>query len=210
MKLIIFGSTGDTGRQLTAQALELGHIVTAFTRSPEKLDQKHPKLRVIKGDVLDYSSVEQAIQDQDAVLCSLGKKKASDKSQLRTNGTRNIIRAMQKTGVRRLICQSSLGVGDSRDILPFQYKYFIVPVILRNVIADHEMQEKHIKESQLDWTIVRSAVLTSGEYTGSYRHGFVKTDMPIRIKISRADVADFMLKQLADDTYLHKTPGVSY
>ena len=209
MKLIIFGSSGDTGRQLTAQALELGYVVTAFTRSPEKLDQKHPKLRVIKGDVLDYSLVEHAIQDQDAVLCALGMP-MMDRSKLRANGTKNIIRAMQKTDVRRFICQSGLGVSDSYDNLPFHYKYFILPFMLRHVYADHELQESYIKESQLDWTIVRPAALTDQEHTGTYRHGFAATDKSITVKISRADVADFMLNQLADDTYLHKTPGVSY
>ena len=209
MKLIIFGSTGSTGRQVVGQALEHGHDVTAFARSPEKLDQKHEKLQVIKGDVLDFTSVERAIQGQDVVLCTLGMP-PMDKSNLRAKGTKNIIRAMETTGVNRLICQSTTGVGDSRDLMPFLVKYLIVPLILRRAWADHENQENYIKESQLKWTIVRPTALTDGGHTGSYQHGFTADNKKVTNKISRADTADFMLKQLADVTYLHKTPCISY
>ena len=112
--------------------------------------------------------------------------------------------------MRRLICQSSLGVGDSRANLGFLTKYVIVPVFLRHAFADHERQEAVVKESALDWTIVRPPHLKDGPHTGTYRHGFPTTDTGIQGKISRADVADFMLKQLTADTYLHRTPGVSY
>jgi putative NADH-flavin reductase len=209
MKLIIFGSTGGTGRQVVTQALEQGHDVTAFARSPEKLDQNHEKLQVEKGNVLDFASVERAIQGQDVVLCTLGLP-PMDKSNLRANGTKNIIRAMEKTGVKRLICQSSDGVGESRDTLPFLMKYLIVPFMLRRAFADHEIQENYIKESQLDWIIVRPVALTDGEHTGSYQHGYTADTKTVKFKISRADTADFMLKQLADNNYLHKTPSISY
>ena len=210
MKLIIFGSTGDTGRQIVTQALEQGHDVTAFVRSPERLDQKHEKLQVIKGNVLEYASLERAIQGQDVVLCTLGLSAIMDKSNLRANGTKNIIRAMEKTGVKRFICQSTAGVGDSRDTLPFLMKYLIVPFILRRAWADHEIQENYIKESQLEWIIARPAALTDGGHTGSYQHGFTADNKTVTNKISRADTADFMLKQLADNNYLHKTPSISY
>ena len=209
MKLIIFGSTGSTGRQVVTQALEQGHDVTAFARSPEKLDQKHERLKIVRGNVLDFASVERAIQGQDVVLCTLGMP-PMDKSNLRANGTQNIIRAMQKTGVKRFICQSSDGVGDSHDRLPFLMKYLIVPFMLRRAFADHEIQENHIKESQLDWIIVRPAALTDGERTGSYQHGFKADNKTVTNKVSRADTADFMLTQLADNNYLHKTPCISY
>lgn len=209
MKLLIFGPTGDTGRQLVEQALAQGHVVTAFARNPEKLDLKHGNLQVFEGDVMDFASVEEAMQDQDAVLCSLGVP-ASNKNNVRANGTRNIIRAMEKVNVRRFICQTSLGYGDSRALLPFHMKYLVAPLILRYVFADHELQEDYIKQSHLDWTIVRPGNLTNGHRTSVYRHGFGTSEKATKLKISRADVADFMLKQLTDDTYLHKTPGVSY
>jgi putative NADH-flavin reductase len=210
LKLTIFGSTGGTGRQVLEQALEQGHDVTAFVRSPEKLNQKHEKLRVVKGNVLDFASVERAIQGQDAVLCTIGLPAFMDKSNLRANGTKNIIRAMEKTGVKRFICQSSGGVGDSRDTLPFLMKYLIVPFMLRRVFADHEIQENYIKESQLDWIIARPTTLTDGEHTGSYQHGYTADNKTVTSKISRADTADFMLEQLANNHYLHRTPSISY
>jgi len=209
MKVIIFGSTGPTGQQVVKQALEQGHDVTAFARSPEKLDQKHEKLQVMKGDVLDYASVEGAIRGQDAVLCTIGLP-PTDKSNLRAKGTKNIIQAMEKTGVRRFICQSSDGVGDSREGLPFLYKYLLVPFMLRRVFADHELQENHIKKSRLDWIIARPAALTNGEHTGAYQQGYPADNKMVKNKISRADTADFMLKQLADNNYLHMTPSLSY
>ncbi len=207
MKLIIFGPTGSTGRQVVTQALQQGHDVTAFARSPEKLDLTHEKLQVIKGDVLDLASVERAIQGQDVVLCTLGLP-PMDKSNLRANGTKNIIRAMEKTGVKRFICQSSDGIGDTRATLPFLMKYLIVPFMLRHAFADHEIQENYIKESQLDWIIARPTALTDGEHTGSYQHGYAAGNKSVTFKISRADTADFMLKQLADNNYLHKTPSI--
>ena len=209
MKLIIFGSTGGTGRHVVTQALEQGHDVIAFARNPESLDQKHEKLQVLKGDVLDYSSLEPAIQGQDGVLCTLGMP-PMDKNNVRAKGTKNIIHGMEKTGVNRLICQSTAGVGDSRDLMPLLMKYLIVPFLLRRAWADHEIQENYIKESQLEWTIVRPTALTDGDHTGSYQHGFGVDNKTVTNKISRADTADFMLRQLADDTYLYKTPCISY
>lgn len=209
MKLIIFGSTGGTGQQVLRQALELGHDVTVFVRKPEKLHQKDKKLNVVKGDVLDYTSVERAIKGHDIVLCTLGRP-PRDKSNLRSNGTKNIIRAMEKSGVKRFICQSSDGVGDSHDTLPFFMKYLIVPLMLRHAFADHEIQETHIKQSQLDWIIVRPVALTDGEHTGFYQHGYTTDNKTVTFKISRADTADFMLKQLVDNNYLHRTPSISY
>ncbi len=209
MKLIIFGSTGGTGRHLVTQALEKGHKVTAFVRRPEKLKVDHPNLRIVQGDALDLPSVERAIQGQSAVLCALGTPAMNNKK-LRANSTKNIIHAMEKTGVRRFICQSGLGCGNSRTLLPFHHKYLIFPLILRYVYADHEIQERYIRESNLDWTVVRPAALTNGKYTGSYWHGVMGTDKLLSIKISRTDVADFMLKQLQDNTYQRKTPSLSY
>ncbi|VAX00604.1 Flavin reductase [hydrothermal vent metagenome] len=209
MKLIIFGATGGTGRELVSQALAQGHNVTAFVRNLEKLQQTHELLQVIKGDVLDRTAVERAISGHDAVLCALGAP-AMNKRKIRSTGTEIIITAMQKTGVKRLICQSGYGCGETYALLPFNYKYIIFPLFLRHVFIDHELQERAIKQSQLDWTITRPAALSNDRYTGEYWHGLAPTDTAITIKISRADAADFMLKQLSDNYYLGKTPGLSY
>ena len=207
MKVTIFGSTGSIGRQLLTQSLEDGHTVTAFVRDPAKLDIRHNNLRIVQGDVMDLQSVEQAVQGQDVVLCSLG---AGRKGMVRSAGTQNIIRAMEKAGVRRFICQSTLGTGDSWGNLNFFWKYIMFKGFLRQAYTDHEVQEESVKQSRLDWMIVRPAAFTDGDRSGEYRHGFSGTDKTIQRKISRADVADFMLKQLGDNTYLYKTPGLSY
>ena len=207
MKLVVFGSTGSIGHELVVQALEQGHTVTAFARDPAKLEIEHANLAVAQGDALDSASVEKAVDGQDAVLCSLG---AAAKGTVRSEGTRNIVRAMEKAGVSRLICLSTLGVGNSRANLNFFWKHIMFGLLLRRAYADHVRQEDYVKDSRLDWTIVRAGAFTDGNRTGVYRHGFPGTDKTIKGKISRADVADFMLKQLTERKYLHETPGLSY
>lgn len=208
MKLLIVGSTGTIGRQLVAQALNQGHLVTAFARDPAKLDPaKHPNLRVFRGDVLDPAAVEKAVTGQEAVLCALG---AGSKGHVRATGTQNIVWAMEQAGIKRLVCQTSLGVGDSRGNLDFFWKYIMFGLLLRAAFADHEKQEAYVRQSGLDWVLVRPAAFTNGKRTGQYRHGFSGTDKTLKLKIARPDVADFMLKQLTDDTYLRQTPGLSY
>jgi putative NADH-flavin reductase len=209
VKLVIFGSTGGTGRQLLEQALDDGHAVTAHARSPERLGAlEHPNLSVARGDVLDAPGVERSVAGQDAVLCAIGA--GPERTTLREDGTRNIVAAMERTGVSRLLCLSSLGVGDSRANLPFFTRYVIVAIFLRHAFADHERQEAVVRKSSLEWTIVRPPHLKDGPRTGEYRHGFPPTDRNIRGWISRADVADFMLGQLTDDSYIRRAPGVSY
>ena len=208
MKLIIFGSTGSIGKQLVLQALSLGHTVTAFARSKSKLqDIEHNHLTLYEGDVLDPASVEKAVKGHEAVLCALG---AGRKGRVRSEGTRNIIRAMEKAGIKRFICESTLGAGDSKDNLNFFWKHIMFGWFLKEAYADHELQEKYIKASDLDWTIVRPAAFTDGKATGNYQHGFSSKDKSLKLKISRADVAMFMLMQLTTDEYLKKTPGLSY
>jgi putative NADH-flavin reductase len=209
MKLVIFGATGTVGRQVVEQALEQGHTVIAFARNLTKLDIQHPQLGFAQGDVMDASAVEQAIRGQDAVVCVLGAGKQL-KSTIRSEGTRQIIQAMEKVGMRRLICLSTLGTGDSWGNLDFYWKYVMFGFILRQVFADHERQEALVRNSNLDWTIVRPGALTDGPLTGQYRHSFPSSDRNIALQVSRADVADFILKQLSDQSSLHQTPSLSY
>lgn len=207
MKILIFGSTGSIGRELVKQAVEQGHDVTAFARNPAKVNLEHVNLTVVEGDVLYRASLEMVVPGHEVVLCSLG---AGLKGIVRSEGTRNIIRAMEKAGVRRFICQSTLGVGDSWDNLSAYWKYVMFGFLLRRAYADHVRQESYVKQSNLDWIIVRPAAFTNGPRTGNYRHGFPGAEKSLTLKISRADVADFMLNQLVCNRYLHKTPGLSY
>lgn len=207
MKLTLFGATGTIGLQLVKQALDAGHRVTLFVRDPAKLDTSHANMKVIRGDILDAASVEKAVRGQDAVLCAVG---AGSKGRVRSEGTRHIICAMEQANVKRFICLSTLGVGNSWGNLGFFWKYVMFKGLLRQAYADHVRQESYVKDSHLDWTIVRSGAFTDGSHTGVYRHGFPGTDKTSKLEISRADVADFMLKQLGDETYLHMTPGLAY
>ncbi|MEO1431450.1 MAG: SDR family oxidoreductase [Cyanobacteria bacterium J06633_8] len=209
MNLLIFGATGSIGSLVVEQALEKGHTVTAFVRNPDKLNIKHENLKVVKGDVMDTNSVEKAVQGKEAVVCVLGSgKKISGK--IRSEGTQKIIKAMEKAGIERFICQSTLGAGDSWENLDFFWKYIMFGFLLRGVFIDHEKQEDYVKQSKLNWTIIRPSAFVDGKLTGNYRHGFSGDDKTSKLKISRADVADFILKQLTDKSYVHKTPGLSY
>lgn len=208
MKLIIFGSTGTIGRHLVNQALAQGHQVTAFARNPTALEFEHPNLSLFHGDVFDPMSVAAAVKGCEAVLVTLGSPKLTGK--VRSVGTQHIVRAMEQHGVKRLICQSTLGVGDSQANLNFFWKYLMFGLILRSVFIDHVAQEAIVKRSSLDWVIPHPAAFTDGPVTGAYKHGFPSTEKKLTLNISRADVASFMLQQLTDDTYLHQTPGLSY
>lgn len=207
MNVVVFGATGTTGSEVVARALEQGHTVTAFVRDLAKVERKHPNLKIMQGDVLNRDDVTRAVQGQDAVLSSLG---AGLNGTVRSQGTRHIIEAMQQANVGRFISQSTLGAGDSRSNLNAYWKYIMFGLLLRRAYADHNRQEAFIKQSNLDWTIVRPGALKDGERTGRYRHGFPPSDKNITLDISVGDVADFMVQQLTDDTYLHATPGLSY
>ena len=209
MKLLIFGATGPTGQQLLRQALEQGHQVTALARRPSALGIQHPLLNPIPGDILDVASVESAVAGQDAVLSALGVRKWM-KNTILSDGTRNILQAMTRHGVRRFICETSLGVGDSKNDLGKAFNWFFLPVLLKNVFADKEIQERYIQESDLDWTIVRPTYLDDGPLTGNYQVWTGRKPADVTNRISRADTAHFMLKQLITDTYVRKTPGISY
>jgi putative NADH-flavin reductase len=127
-----------------------------------------------------------------------------------SEGTKNIVHAMEKLGVRRFICESSLGVGDSKGQLGFLYNYFLIPLFIRNIFADKEVQETVIRSSHLEWVIVRPGALTNGPRTGQYQSWLGAPAAAIRRKISRSDVADFMLRQLGHDADLCKNLGLSY
>jgi putative NADH-flavin reductase len=207
MKLIIFGATGTIGRHLVGQALTQGHQVTAFGRGASALKPTHKNLYRQPGDVLDRDEVSEAVQGHDAALLALG---AGRKGTVRAVGTKHVLDAMAHHGVRRLVCQTTLGVGDSRTLLNFFWKRIMFGLLLRDAYADHEAQETIIKESDLDWIIVRPGAFTDGPATEVYKHGFPPTDQTLSLKISRADVANFMLRQLTDDSYLQRSPGLSY
>lgn len=210
MKIIIFGATGTIGKHLVEQSLGKGYEVLAFSRNKDNLNKfNHPSLIKIEGDVLNPKDVQNAIKDQEVIIIVLGSG-SNRKSRVRSEGTKNIIETMKINGVKRLICQSTLGAGESTGNLNFFWKNIMFGWFLKQLFLDHELQEEYVRNSGLDWTIVRPAAFTDGEKKENYRHGFSSIDKSVKLKISRADVADFILKQLDSSVYLFKSPGLSY
>ena len=221
MRLVIFGPTGGTGRRLVERAIAEGHDVTAFVRNPRRLTARHERLRIVVGDAFDQDSVGEAVAGNEAVICVLGSRKPSnplfpyrpgDPHGVASVGSENIISAMKEHGLRRFVCQSAWGVGESKRDPDFAGAFFmrvLVPPLLRDEYADKEAQEKAIEASDLEWIIVRPMLLTNGPWTNDYRAG-VDLKPGLRPYVSRADVADFLLRQLTDDTFVHKTPAIGY
>ena len=208
MKIVVFGSTGTVGRHIVKQALEQGHTVTAFARTPEKLELHHENLSLMSGDVHDNFAVEKAVRGQDIVMITLGSPKLM--SNIRSAGTANIVEAMKVHGVKRLICQTTLGAGDSIDNVNFVWRYLLFGLVLRFVMNDHNIQEDIVRASGLDWTIIRPAAFTDEQGTNDYKYNFAPNYKKLSLKIPRSEVAGFMLKALKDNAYLLQSPGLSY
>lgn len=210
MKVIVFGSTGTIGKHVVEQCLDKGYEVSAFSRGLSGSKNKnHRNLKIVEGDVLNSSDVQTAIKGMDVVCIALGSGK-NRTSTVRSEGTKIIIDAMKTNGVKRLICQSTLGAGESNGNLNFFWKHIMFGWFLKQVFLDHELQEEYVKKSGLEWTIIRPGAFTDGNKTQLYQHGFSTNDRSVKLKISRADVADFMLKQFDNSSYLYQTPGLSY
>lgn len=210
MKVLVLGATGGTGLQVVSQALQQRHAVTAFVRSPERLTISHEHLRVITGSVTDddVRPLAGAIRGQDVVISALGVGTSLKPAGLVSRSVRTIVPAMESEGVRRLIFTSAYGVGATRIDVPLLPR-ILIRLLLRNIYADKAAGEVDLRGSGLDWTLVYPVTLTNGPRTGVYRVG---ERLPLRgvPKISRADVADFLLTQASDLTYLKKGVLVSY
>lgn len=209
MKIAVFGATGRTGRPLVEQALAEGHEVVALARDPSKLGMRHERLRVVAGDVLDAGAVEEVVAGADAVMSAIGHTKTSSKD-VQTRGTRNIVAAMEEHGVKRLVSLTGAGVRDPGDQpKPVDKVFgFLLKTLQKDVIEDAEGHANVIKGSNLDWVIVRGPRLTEGPKKGTYRVSLVGKNSGTQV--SRADIADFMLQQAANNTYLRQMPMVSY
>ena len=205
MKLAVFGATGGTGKQVVEQALAAGHTVAVLVRDPAKLAINNPALTVKRGNVLEPEDVFNTVNGADAVVVSLGST-SNNPDGVVAKGTANVVAAMQKSGIARLLVVTSIGVGESKDQVPFAFKA-LMATVLRKAMQDKEEQEKIVKASGLDWTIVRPGGLTDGPRTGNYRYGI---DPKITAgQVSRADVAEFILKELTDTQFLRKAPAIT-
>jgi putative NADH-flavin reductase len=208
MLLTIFGASGRTGAHLVSQALESGFVVRAFSRKPEKISLRDPGLTISSGDIVRIDQVKEAVQGVDAVLSVLSPTTGSP-DLIVSRGTENIILAMEEAGVRRLIVTSGAGVPEAGDNPTLVHKTFawFVRTFSSNVFNDMVLTVELVQGSDLDWTIVRVPRLTDGPRTGDLRVGYL--GQGIGTKLTRADLAAFLLEQINHDHYIHEAPVVS-
>jgi putative NADH-flavin reductase len=206
--VLIIGASKGIGLETVKCALKAGHTVRAMARSAVRIPVRHPNLQTVTGDALDANAVTQALAGIDVVIQTLGVTAGPEflfkPVRLFSDATRVLVAAMEETGVRRLICVTGLGAGDSRGRGGVLYNTAF-RLFLGRVYDDKDVQERIIRNSKLDWMIARPGILTRGPKTGRYR----VLDDPDDWRsgcISRADVADFLVKQIDDDQYLGKTP----
>lgn len=204
MRILIFGASGRTGLELVNQALGQSHNVVAFVRNSAKIQIRHKNLSVFEGNVLNKDQVENAVNGCDGVLFAIGVNPIKERP-ICTEGIKNVIAAMQKRNTQRLIVESAYGVKETRKVTYGRLLW----IIIKDIMRDKEDMEDAVTASQLDWIIVRPTILTKGSKTGKYRVGH-NLQLSILPKISRADVADFMLKQLQENTYIHQSPTITY
>jgi len=204
MRLAVFGGSRGIGARLLPQAVEREWGVKALARSSTSIPEI-PGVQVVQGDVLDPGAVFRTVDGCDAVIVTLGKTKGNP-PEVCSKGTAIIVPVMEKLGVRRLIVVTSMGVGESADQVPFFFK-LVAKTVLRKQMQDKERQEEIVRQSGLDWTIVRPGGLTDEAASGSYRVG---VDPEIRAsRISREDVARVLLDQVESREWVHQAPCVT-
>ncbi len=209
MKIVVFGASRGAGFEVVKQALEAGHHVTAFVRTPEKFTLKHANLTVFQGDALDAVAVEKAISGQEAVVSALGPTRPPVPHMMETSA-KNIVAGMKKHGVQRIVSTTGAGVRQPEDQPKFidHFIGFLLNLLAKDVVLDSAANVNVFTTSNLDWTIVRFPRLMDGEHIGRYRVGYVGKDSGTQL--SRADGADFVLKELVEKKWLRKLPVVSY
>lgn len=207
MKVLILGATGPTGRELVSQALEQQHEVTVFARKPTEFPRR---IRVVQGDTMrEPEAIADAVKGQDAVLSALGTGKVLFPNRIQERSLGNLVPAMERAGVKRLIVMSAFGVGDTlRDASLVQR--MIYATLLSAVFSDKARGEETVRASSLDWTIVYPTVLNDGPRTGKYRIGERIEGLDGLPSISRADVAHFMLGELAAGAYVRRGVVITY
>lgn len=202
MKIIVFGATGGVGQCVVKQGLEAGHEITAFVRTPEKLHIRHENLHVVQGNAFNKEEVSAAIAGQDAVVSGLGSSQGMKKSTELEDMTKHIAEGMQENGVSRIVYTASAGVH--KELTGIIGK--VVMLLLKNPLIDHRGAIAHLEAYDLNYTIARPMSITDKDFTGVYRES--KTGVPDKARaIPRADVAHFILKALADDTYAGASIG---
>lgn len=207
-RVLVLGATGETGRHVVAQAVEQGYEVTVLVRNPDRLTGQRERLRVMTGDVSsDGPELTQAIRGQHAVISALGVGQSLKPRGLISRSVPRILQAMDSEGVRRLIFTSAFGVGETWRDTPF-FPRLMIRFLLRDIYVDKEAGEEAIRRSGLDWTLVHPTRLTDRPRAGQHRVG-ERLDLRGMPAIARADLADFLVTQVADTSYLRRGVLVS-
>jgi putative NADH-flavin reductase len=202
-KLLVLGATGKTGQQIVTQALAAGHQVTTVTRDRSRVSTEHPRQHIVIGDCVNgAASLVEPMRGQDAVISAIGRGYSFKSEQLIARSAPGIIAGMKAAGTRRLMFVSALGVGDSYADSPPAAKFFFL-TLLRGIYADKLVGERLIRETDLEWTIVRPAQFNDGPLTRRYRSGerLAMSGLP---QISRADTAHFILDRINDALTIRK------
>lgn len=208
MQLTIFGATGGTGKELVKQALASGHKVTVYARNPAKVGLTEDYLTVVKGEMDALEKIAQAIAGADAVLSALGPTSNTPERPL-TAGMANIVAAMKRAGVSRLIVATGAGVADPNDKPQLIGRIFGLALRLfaKHVLADSQGMVETIRNSDLDWTLARAPRLNDKPGTGQIKVGYAGQGPGTQL--SRADFARFMLDQLRTEEWVRKAPMLS-
>lgn len=206
--ILVIGASRGIGLETVKAALAAGHTVRAFARSAPSIDISDPKLTKITGDARVRGEVTAVVQGVDAVIHAVGIANVSELifgTTLFSDSTRVLVDAMQDAGVRRLMMVTGAGAGNSRGRINFLYDNLIFPLILQRAYNDKDVAEDIVMKSALDWTIVRPGGLTNRPATGRYKALIEMKDWRGGF-ISRADVADYLVKHLDDTALIGKTP----
>jgi putative NADH-flavin reductase len=209
--IVVFGATGPTGREFVKQALEEGHELTVIVRDPISLNLTHHKMKVIKGDVLECSSFENEMVGKDVVISCLGSGGKTKTTIIYSKGMENIISTMGKSGINRLICISAMGLStnDNMGFLTRILTKFVAQKIYKEPYKDMRLMEKILENANLEWTILKPPALTNKAKTGTYRLG-INEHISRPFSISRADLADFMLRSIDDSKTFRAKVEIAY
>lgn len=207
MKVVIFGSTGETGKALVSQALRRGYDVHAFARRPADVGIQDARLHLIQGDVLDRVAVQHAVAGMDAAVSVLGVRLGQPQSTVRSTGTANIVAALTAEGVRRFVCGSTVGAGRHLQTLPWLARMLVPRIVGAWRLEEAGRQEDIVRGSALDWTILRPPRLVDGEATGTYRIG-ENLATGFGSKLTRGDYAHALLDELESKRFLRQSPTI--
>ncbi|MGB3616574.1 MAG: SDR family oxidoreductase [Catalinimonas sp.] len=209
LTIAVFGGTGRTGQHIVRQALQAGHQVRTLARNPSKMKVVDERLTVVHGDATDGRAVAEVVAGSNAVINTVGHTKTSTPD-VQTVSTQHIVDAMQQQGMRRLVSLSGAGLDHPNDVQNFGRKLMktMMNLLAKDVLTDAEAHAEVLRSSDLDWTVARPPRLTNGPAQGNYRTGYFAAGPGD--KLSRADLADFLLRLATGDEYVGEMPNVLY